>query len=183
MPVYRSTFNRENIHYEVRYKDVLDDRHEAVKKAKGTTFKAPHSKVQKKPKFGGFQSAASFAKTNPAAPPSSLPSLSGSVQDLVDFVKSQHASSTGSGVVYVHKRKDCALLAATITSYAKVEAVAYHAGLKNEERQQAQEKWMKGTVKVAVATVAFGMGIDLDCVRYVVHWNLAKTVEGFYQER
>ena len=45
-----------------------------------------------------------------------------------------------------------------------------------------QKKWMSGEVKIAVATVAFGMGIDLDCVRYVVHWNIAKTVEGFYQE-
>lgn len=55
VPVHRSTFNRENIYYEVRYKDVLDDRHEVAKKARATTFQAPHSKVKKKSKFGGFQ--------------------------------------------------------------------------------------------------------------------------------
>ena len=63
-----------------------------------------------------------------------------------------------------------------------MKALPYHAGLKDNERTASQNSWMSGEVKIAVATVAFGMGIDLDCVRYVIHWSLAKSVEGFYQE-
>ena len=87
-------------------------------------------------KFGGFQSAASFAKANPTPFSQDLPPLSGSLQDLVDFVKSEHSASKppGSGVIYVHKRKDTAFLAEMITTYTKVGAVPYHAGLKNEVR-------------------------------------------------
>ncbi|GMI14828.1 hypothetical protein TrVE_jg9016 [Triparma verrucosa] len=124
VPVHRSTFNRSNISYEVRYKD-----------------------------------------------------------DLVDFIKDEHSKpNKGSGVIYVHKRKDTTFIANTITKYCGIESLPYHAGLKNDVRAATQQKWMSGEVKIAVATVAFGMGIDLDCVRYVVHWNIAKTVEGFYQE-
>ncbi len=61
-------------------------------------------------------------------------------------------------------------------------AAPYHAGLKDSERKEIQENWTSGKIQVAVATVAFGMGIDLPHVRYVVHWSIAKTLEGFYQE-
>ena len=58
----------------------------------------------------------------------------------------------------------------------------YHAGLKSSEREDIQSKWTDGTVKLCTATVAFGMGIDLAHVRYVIHWTMAKSLEGFYQE-
>ena len=61
-------------------------------------------------------------------------------------------------------------------------AAAYHAGMKEKERKQTQKSWTDGNIKIVVATVAFGMGIDLAHVRYVIHWTLSKSVEGFYQE-
>eukprot|EP00520_Triparma_pacifica_P020295 CAMPEP_0118647238 /NCGR_PEP_ID=MMETSP0785-20121206/8499_1 /TAXON_ID=91992 /ORGANISM="Bolidomonas pacifica, Strain CCMP 1866" /LENGTH=243 /DNA_ID=CAMNT_0006539317 /DNA_START=563 /DNA_END=1291 /DNA_ORIENTATION=- len=74
------------------------------------------------------------------------------------------------------------MIAEVINRETSVTALPYHAGLKDAESTAAQSSWMSGKVKIAVATVAFGMGIDLDCVRYVIHWSLAKSVEGFYQE-
>ena len=72
-------------------------------------------------------------------------------------------------------------MASQISRKTGIEAVAYHAGLSDSARAKAQSDWMEGRVKIAVATVAFGMGIDRACVRYVVHWHMSKTVEGFYQ--
>jgi superfamily II DNA helicase RecQ len=63
-----------------------------------------------------------------------------------------------------------------------LKAAPYHAGLKDAARKQTQQDWTEGKVQIAVATVAFGMGIDLPHVRYVIHWTMAKSVEGFYQE-
>lgn len=60
--------------------------------------------------------------------------------------------------------------------------LAYHAGLKDKEREETQRKWTHGSCSIAVATVAFGMGIDLPHVRYVIHWSMAKSLDGFYQE-
>ena len=106
----------------------------------------------------------------------------GAVGDLVQFIKEQHKQSTPcSGIVYVHKRDDTSFIAKQINS-ANIAAAAYHAGLKDAERSRVQQDWTSGKIKVAVATVAFGMGIDLAHVRYVLHWSMAKTVEGFYQE-
>lgn len=65
---------------------------------------------------------------------------------------------------------------------AGIMSTPYHAGLKDKERKEIQQKWTDGVFKVAVATVAFGMGIDLAHVRYVIHWTLSKSVEAFYQE-
>jgi RecQ family ATP-dependent DNA helicase len=111
----------------------------------------------------------------------------GALADLVKFLKRRHerAKREGvpcSGIVYVHKRSDTALLAKVISNGAGVRAEPYHAGLKSAQRDRVQQDWTSGKVSVAVATVAFGMGIDLAHVRYVVHWSIAKSVEAFTQE-
>lgn len=109
------------------------------------------------------------------------------MEDLVALVQQQHAaaksaSSPCSGIIYVHKREDCETLARELTKKAGISAAAYHGGLKDAQRSEVQRQWTCGSIQVAVATIAFGMGIDLAHVRFVVHWSLAKTVEGFYQE-
>ena len=114
-------------------------------------------------------------------------SVNGAMGDLVDLVQHQHMACAKrslpcSGIIYVHKRQDCDSLAKEITKKTGIRAAAYHGGLKDIERGEIQRGWMKGSIQVAVATIAFGMGIDLAQVRYVIHWSLAKTVEGFYQE-
>eukprot|EP00566_Odontella_aurita_P002706 CAMPEP_0113582098 /NCGR_PEP_ID=MMETSP0015_2-20120614/31702_1 /TAXON_ID=2838 /ORGANISM="Odontella" /LENGTH=969 /DNA_ID=CAMNT_0000486685 /DNA_START=195 /DNA_END=3101 /DNA_ORIENTATION=+ /assembly_acc=CAM_ASM_000160 len=111
----------------------------------------------------------------------------GAIGDLVDVVRQQHAGARSrkekcSGIVYVHKRDDTQMLAHRLSREAGVKAAPYHGGLKDTQRSDIQQKWTAGQVDVAVATVAFGMGIDLPHVRYVLHWSMAKTVEGFYQE-
>jgi len=111
----------------------------------------------------------------------------GAMGDLVAFVKAQHnvvkkKNEPCSGIVYVHKREDCSSLAAKIGKATGLVCLAYHAGLKDALRSETQQKWTNGTCDIAVATVAFGMGIDLPHVRYVIHWTMAKSLEGFYQE-
>jgi RecQ family ATP-dependent DNA helicase len=139
VPCHLGTFNRQNIKYEVRFKDSLNVEHQ------------------------------------------------GAINDLVNEVKMQHftaekAKQPCAGIVYVHKREDCQSLATQIFKTTGILAAAYHAGLKDAEREETQRKWCDGTIKVAVATVAFGMGIDLPHVRYVIHWTMSKSIEGFYQE-
>ena len=111
--------------------------------------------------------------------------LDNPLQDLIQYVKRRHNDSCVgdhcSGIVYVHKRADTSMIANAI-SRAGIRAEPYHAGLKDAQRKKIQEEWSNNQVQVAVATVAFGMGIDLAHVRYVIHWTLSKTVEGFYQE-
>lgn len=111
----------------------------------------------------------------------------GAINDLIKEVKNQHvtaekAKQPCAGIIYVHKREDCLSLATQIYKSTGILAAAYHAGLKDAERDETQRKWCDGKIKVAVATVAFGMGIDLPHVRYVIHWTMSKSLEGFYQE-
>ena len=109
----------------------------------------------------------------------------GALGNLITFVKSQHTSKMPSpcaGIIYVHKRTDAASIALQITKRSGIKAAAYHAGLNDKERNITQDSWTKGEIQVVVATVAFGMGIDLSHVRYVIHWCLSKSIEGFYQE-
>ncbi|ACI64565.1 predicted protein, partial [Thalassiosira pseudonana CCMP1335] len=103
-------------------------------------------------------------------------------KDSLQHDVAEKAKQPCSGIIYVHKREDCTTLAIQISKTTGLVAAAYHAGLKDAEREDTQQKWTAGSVHVAVATVAFGMGIDLPHVRYVVHWSLAKSLEGFYQE-
>lgn len=111
----------------------------------------------------------------------------GALSDLISLIRQQHQKASNeksfcSGIVYVHKRQDTSFIANHITSTTGIQAASYHAGLKDSDRKTIQENWTAGKIKVAVATVAFGMGIDLAHVRYVIHWSMAKTVDNFYQE-
>ncbi len=92
---------------------------------------------------------------------------------------SQRASE--SGIVYVHSRSAAEDLARRLTA-AGITARPYHAGLAAHERARNQELFIRDEIRVMCATIAFGMGIDKPNVRYVVHYDVPKTIEGYYQE-
>jgi ATP-dependent DNA helicase RecQ len=86
-----------------------------------------------------------------------------------------------SGIVYCGSRRRTEELAEHLSA-AGIKAAAYHAGLPSEARSRAQEAFVRDDILVIVATVAFGMGIDKPDVRWVVHADLPKSVENYYQE-
>jgi ATP-dependent DNA helicase RecQ len=137
-PLLVGSFDRKNVFYKVRYKEVLDM------------------------KPGGARG------------------------DLVAFIQNQHSKYTTegkpySGIVYVHKKTDTSELARAIAKETGIRTETYHGGMKDAERHCVQQAWTVGEVPVVIATVAFGMGVDLAHVRFVVHWCIPKNVESFYQ--
>ena len=92
-------------------------------------------------------------------------------------------ASNVSGIIYTLYRKDCEILASRLAADG-IGAKPYHAGLSNAEKDDHLHGWVanKEGYDVIVATTAFGMGIDKENVRFVVHWQIPKSFEGFYQE-
>lgn len=86
-----------------------------------------------------------------------------------------------SGIVYCQSRKTTEAVAWRLKS-DKIPAVAYHAGLESGERTRNQELFLRDEVRIICATIAFGMGINKPNVRFVVHYDLPKNIEGYYQE-
>lgn len=86
-----------------------------------------------------------------------------------------------SGIIYCHSRKGAEKLAAHL-SENKIPARAYHAGLSAKERGENQELFLRDEVRIICATIAFGMGINKPNVRFVIHYDLPKNIEGYYQE-
>lgn len=86
-----------------------------------------------------------------------------------------------SGIIYCHSRKSAEELSARLQADG-VRALPYHAGLSAKVRTQNQAKFINEDVEVIAATIAFGMGIDKSNVRYIIHCDMPKSIEGYYQE-
>ena len=88
---------------------------------------------------------------------------------------------TGTGIIYCLTRKTTEALAKKLNKNG-IPAAFYHGGLTSCEREKSQEDWIRGRVRLIVATCAFGMGIDKPDVRFVIHYNLPGSMENYYQE-
>lgn len=122
--VYKSSFNRPNLYYEVRSKTVNVDK------------------------------------------------------DIIKFIKNNQEKS---GIIYCLSRKKVEELAEILQANG-INAKAYHAGMDSATRTQNQDDFLMEKIDVIVATIAFGMGIDKPDVRYVIHYDIPKSLEGYYQE-
>ena len=99
-------------------------------------------------------------------------------RDIIKFVKQQNGKS---GIIYCLSRKKVEELA-ELLSINNVKVLPYHAGLDGATRSSNQDAFLLETVDVIVATIAFGMGIDKPDVRFVIHYDMPKSLEGYYQE-
>ena len=98
--------------------------------------------------------------------------------DLLELLR-RHEN--GPAIIYCFSRKNTEGLSADLSANG-LKALPYHAGLDNAVRKETQEKFIRDEVPIIVATIAFGMGIDKPDVRLIVHYDLPKTLEGYYQE-
>jgi ATP-dependent DNA helicase RecQ len=138
---------------EIVRRDILDQLRIEDGHSFVSSFNRPNLKYTVKPKLRAFDS----------------------LMGLMDRYKNESA------IIYCFSRKETEGLAADLADQG-VAALPYHAGLDSSLRRTTQDKFIKDEISVIVATIAFGMGIDKPNVRLVVHYNLPKTVEGYYQE-
>lgn len=102
----------------------------------------------------------------------------GSYDQLINFLKKHQNES---GIIYTLSRASAESLAANLKADG-YDVLPYHAGLDRNVREKHQDLFIKDEVKIITATIAFGMGIDKSNVRFVVHMDLPKNIEGYYQE-
>ena len=100
------------------------------------------------------------------------------VKSIVRFISQNKGKS---GIIYTLNRKTTEELAQMLMANG-IKAVAYHAGLDSKLRARRQDEFLSEEVQVIVATIAFGMGIDKPDVRFVIHYNIPKSIENYYQE-
>src|SRR6187401_793758 len=99
-------------------------------------------------------------------------------ESIVRFIKSM---GTKSGIIYALNRKTTEDLADILMANG-IKAVAYHAGIEGKLRTERQDLFLNEDVQVICATIAFGMGIDKPDIRFVIHYNIPKSIENYYQE-
>ncbi len=99
-------------------------------------------------------------------------------KDIIKYIKSQEGKS---GIIYCLSRKKVEELA-ELLQVNGIRALPYHAGMDSVTRTQNQDAFLLEKIEVIVATIAFGMGIDKPDVRYVIHYDIPKSLEGYYQE-
>jgi ATP-dependent DNA helicase RecQ len=103
---------------------------------------------------------------------------SGAYDQLMDFLRARPRES---GIIYCQARKTADSLAGKLNADG-IRAASYHAGMETDDRSRSQEAFLRDEVRVVCATIAFGMGINKPNVRFVIHYDLPKNIEGYYQE-
>ena len=99
---------------------------------------------------------------------------------VLEYITKEHGPDDV-GIIYALSRDDCEDLAIWLKLMG-VSADFYHAGMPSKQRIIVQNSWQSGKTRIIVATIAYGMGIDFAAVRFVVHFTIAKSVEGYFQE-
>lgn len=100
------------------------------------------------------------------------------LKQIISFIKENEHKS---GIIYCLSRKKVEEVA-ELLNLNNIKALPYHAGLDANTRAENQDKFILEEIDVIVATIAFGMGIDKPDVRYVIHYDMPKSLEGYYQE-
>ncbi|MBD3748295.1 MAG: DNA helicase RecQ [Sphingobacteriales bacterium] len=100
------------------------------------------------------------------------------IKEIIDFIEDRDGQS---GIIYCLSRKKCEETFEALKNEG-INAMFYHAGMSSEARSSVQERFINDDLQVICATIAFGMGIDKSNVRWVIHFNLPKNIEGYYQE-
>ncbi len=100
------------------------------------------------------------------------------IDQILEFIESRPNQS---GIVYCLAKKTCENIAGKLLQNG-IKADYYHAGLSSQERSKVQEDFINDRTPIICATIAFGMGIDKSNVRWIIHYNLPKNIEGYYQE-
>ena len=103
---------------------------------------------------------------------------SGAYEQILNYVRARPGES---GIIYVQARKTADSMAAKLST-DDVKALSYHAGMTAGDRTKNQEAFLRDEARVICATIAFGMGINKPNVRFVIHYDLPKNIEGYYQE-
>ena len=101
------------------------------------------------------------------------------IKEIANLLENKYKNQ--SAIIYANSRKDCEKQTIKLKELG-INADFFHAGLSSKKRNQVQTDWLENKVQVIVATIAFGMGIDKPDVRVVFHYNLPKSLEGYYQE-
>ncbi|RPB29144.1 hypothetical protein L211DRAFT_864734 [Terfezia boudieri ATCC MYA-4762] len=107
------------------------------------------------------------------------PKVKGLVDEITNIIQKDYPDKTG--IIYCLSKASCEQVAEKLRE-ARINARHYHAGMNPPERIKIQKDWQARKIKIIVATIAFGMGIDKADVRFVIHHTLPKSLEGYYQE-
>ena len=102
------------------------------------------------------------------------------IEDMAKIIKKFYNNKTG--LIYCNSKADCERITKILSKNHEIKCDYYHAGLSDMKRTEVQNNWMNDEIKVVVATIAFGMGINKLDVRFVIHYGMPKSFELYYQE-
>ncbi|KAG4306362.1 hypothetical protein PORY_000350 [Pneumocystis oryctolagi] len=152
LKVFIEPFSRKNLHFEVRFKSDRKDHYDDFRKFIFSVY------ARKKKRLSLANKNFSDQKDTKCDIPVSI-----------------------CGIIYAKKRDTCEEVANRLKNDG-INAQSYHAGLSSTVRNKIMKLWYEGKIDIIVATIAFGMGVDKEDVRFVVHWDMSKSMEAYYQE-